>query len=241
VLVDALSFLWSAGWVAAIRERPVKPERAPDRNLLREMGEGLRLVFGNRLLVANFLTTGTSNFFGAASVSLTLLLFARNLHLSALVIGVVFSVVSAGGLLGALVASRVGRWLGHGPAIWISILLTAPYGLLLPFARRDWTLVAVTALGFLLGTAVVVFNVMTVSFRQGLAPPHLLGRMNATMRFFVWGTMPLGGLLGGALGSAFGVRSALLVVGIGGALAFLPAFLSPLRTMRDLPQLDPTV
>ena len=94
-------------------------------------------------------------------------------------------------------------------------------------------------LTFVAGVAVVVFNIITVSFRQGLSPPHLLGRMNATMRFFVWGTMPLGGLLGGALGSTLGIRPALLVVGIGGALAFLPAFCSPLRTMRELPTFPP--
>jgi MFS family permease len=240
VLVDALSFLWSASWVGMIRTRPPKQLSAPDRNLGREIRDGLSLVFGSRLLVANFLTTGTSNFFGAAALSLTLLLLARGLHLSAGIIGLVFSAFSVGGLIGALVARRVGAWLGHGPAIWISILFTAPYGLALPFVHRGWTLAVVAALGLVAGIAVVVFNIVTVSFRQGLAPAHLLGRMNATMRFFVWGTMPLGGLLGGALGSAFGVRTALLVTGIGGAFAFLPAFLSPLRTMQELPSWNPT-
>ncbi len=119
--------------------------------------------------------------------------------------------------------------------------MAAPYGLMLPFVHRDWTLVLLAALGFLSGLAVIIFNVVTVSFRQGLAPPQLLGRMNATMRFFVWGTMPLGAVLGGAIGNAFGVRVALLATGIGGACAFLPAFLSPLRTMRDLPTLDPAI
>jgi MFS family permease len=241
VLVDACSFLWSAGWVASIQARPGKAVRAPDRNIFREMKEGLGLVFRSRLLVANFLTTGTSNFFGAASVPLTLILFARNLQLSALVIGLLLSIVSAGGLIGAILARRVAAWLGHGPAIWMTILCTAPYGLVLPWVHRDWTLAVVAVLGLGLGVAVVIFNVVTVSFRQGLAPPHLLGRMNATMRFFVWGTMPLGALLGGLLGSAFGVRIALLGLGVGASLAFLPAFFSPLRTMRDLPVLNPSI
>ena len=77
----------------------------------------------------------------------------------------------------------------------------------------------------------VVYNIPQVSFRQGLCPPGLLGRMNATMRFLVWGTMPLCGLLG----SAIGVRETLLVAAAGGSLAFLPVFLSPLRRMRELP------
>jgi MFS family permease len=68
-----------------------------------------------------------------------------------------------------------------------------------------------------------------------LTPDHLLGRMNATMRFLVWGTMPIGGLLGGVFGSWLGVRPTIWIGAIGGALAFLPVFLSPLRRMRELP------
>ena len=94
-------------------------------------------------------------------------------------------------------------------------------------------LLAVAQIGMWMG--VVVYNITQVSFRQGLCPPELLGRMNATMRFLVWGTMPLGGLLGGALGTIIGVRQTLLVAAVGGSLAFLPVFLSPLRRMRELP------
>jgi hypothetical protein len=59
--------------------------------------------------------------------------------------------------------------------------------------------------------------------------------MNATMRFFVWGAMPVGGLLGGVLGSTLGVRPALLLTAIGESLAFLWIYCSPLRWMRELP------
>ncbi len=65
--------------------------------------------------------------------------------------------------------------------------------------------------------------------------------MNATMRFLVWGTMPLGGFLGGVLGATIGVRETLLVVAIGESLAFLPVFLSPLRRMRELPRYEDPV
>ena len=81
----------------------------------------------------------------------------------------------------------------------------------------------------------VVYNITQVSFRQGLTPHHLLGRMNATMRFFVWGTIPLGTFIGGVLGSTIGVRQTLLVAAIGGFLPVLPVFFSPLRRMKELP------
>lgn len=88
----------------------------------------------------------------------------------------------------------------------------------------------VAQVGFSAG--VVIYNVTQVSFRQRLCPERLLGRMNATMRFLVWGTMPVGGLIGGALGSAAGVRTSLLVAAIGQSLAFLWVFFSPLRSLR---------
>jgi hypothetical protein len=81
----------------------------------------------------------------------------------------------------------------------------------------------------------VVYNIAQVSFRQGLTPPALLGRMNATMRFVVWGTIPLGAFVGAGLGTWIGVRETLLVAAVGMSFAFLPVFLSPLRTMRELP------
>jgi hypothetical protein len=60
--------------------------------------------------------------------------------------------------------------------------------------------------------------------------------MNATMRFLVWGTMPLGAFLGGVLGSTIGIRQTLLVVAICGFVPVLPILFSPLRKMRDLPK-----
>jgi hypothetical protein len=91
------------------------------------------------------------------------------------------------------------------------------------------------AVGGLLGAGVVIYNITQVSFRQRLCPPALLGRMNATIRFVVFGTMPLGGLFGGALGSGLGVRPALLGTALGGLLALVPAIASPLPHLRELP------
>jgi hypothetical protein len=81
----------------------------------------------------------------------------------------------------------------------------------------------------------VVYNITQVSFRQLLCPERLLGRMNATIRFAVWGTIPIGSLLGGILGATIGLRPTLWVAVFGSLLAVLPVFFSPLRTMRELP------
>jgi predicted MFS family arabinose efflux permease len=241
VLVDALSFLWSAGWITAIRARPPKPERKSDRNLVREIKEGLAFVLGNRILRSIAMCTGSSNLFSSMAVGVTYVLLARELSLSAGVIGVLTSTAALGGLLGSLLAARFVRRVGQGPAIWMSALAFAPMEFVIPFVHRDWTLGLYAATQIVMWGSVVIYNITQVSFRQALCPPELLGRMNATMRFLVWGTLPLGGLLGGVLGAAIGVRSTLVVVAIGSCLTFLPVFLSPLRRMRELPTYVPDV
>lgn len=145
------------------------------------------------------------------------------------------------GLAGSLLARRFAERVGQGPAILISALAVGPFAFVAPFVQRDWflALLAVAQAGMFL--SVVFYNITQVSFRQELCPPGLLGQMNATMRFLVWGTMPIGGFLGGLLGSVIGVRQTLLVVAIGGSLSFLPVFLSPRRRMRQLPSYAATV
>jgi MFS family permease len=235
VLVDAVSFLWSAGCVGAIQTREPRPERSPDRHLGREIAEGVRFAFGNRLLRAISFSTSTFNFFGTVGGTMLIVLLARDLALPAGTIGLFFSIGSVGAIVGALVAARVAARLGQGPTIWISAALSGPPALLVPLAQRGWLLWLVAAAYALFTLLIPIYNVTQVSFRQGLCPERLLGRMNATIRFVVWGTMPLGALVGGALGSWIGVRPTMWVGAIGLSLAFGWVFFSPLRTMRELP------
>jgi len=87
--------------------------------------------------------------------------------------------------------------------------------------------------GAWLGT--IVYNVNQVSLRQAITPHQMQGRMNATMRFIVWGTIPIGELLGGYLGSTIGVRETIWIGFIGGAFAWLPLLIGPLLTLREMP------
>jgi hypothetical protein len=84
----------------------------------------------------------------------------------------------------------------------------------------------------------VVYNVAQISYRQAICPPQLLGRMNAAVRWVVWGTIPLGALLGGTFGSLLGVRPTLWIAFVGSWAAGWWVFFSPLRHMRDIPLSD---
>jgi hypothetical protein len=232
ILANVGTFLWSASWVGTIQAREPRPERAPGSNLFREVREGVAFIVRHPVLRQVAGATGTSNLWSSAAQGMLIVLLARTLGLSAGVIGLLLAAGAAGGLLGAFTARPLARLIGEGPVTWLSLAVSSPLALVQPFLHRNWTLglFVVAQIGFSAG--VVIYNVTQVSFRQRLCPEHLLGRMNATMRFLVWGTMPVGGLLGGVLGSTAGVRTTLLVAAIGQSLAFLWVFFSPLRSLR---------
>lgn len=235
IFFDALTFLWSAIWLSRIRTRTPRPARKPDRHLRREIGEGLRFVIGNRTLRSIALCTSLGNLFTAMIMALFYVFLVRELGLSAGVIGLLSALPALGGIAGSLIASRLATRFGQGQTICVSAVLFAAPLLVLPFVHRDWTLALMVAAQVLLWAAGVVYNITQVSFRQALCPKELMGRMNATIRFVVWGTLPLGSLLGGVLGSTLGVRTTMLIGAIGGLLAPLPVIFSPLRTARELP------
>jgi predicted MFS family arabinose efflux permease len=236
VLVNAVMMGASALFVARIRKREARPERRGDAHLLREVGEGLRFVLGHRLLRAIAACTGVFNLFFGAYLAMLAFFLAGDLALDAGTVGLIFAAGGAGGVLGALVARRFAGLVGQGPAIWMSAAFAAPFGLLVPLAEPGWRLWLAAAGLLAVWMGAVAYNVVQVSFRQALTPDHLLGRMNATMRFLVWGTMPVGGMLGAVLGDAVGARTTLTIAAVGTMFAFLPVLLSPLRGIRELPR-----
>ncbi|MFC5829013.1 MFS transporter [Nonomuraea insulae] len=234
LVVTVAGYAWSALCLGTIRKRETRHERGR-AHLAKEIGEGVRFVIGHRLLRRIAGCTATANLFSSIAQPMILLLLARELGLSAGTIGLLFAAGGLGGVIGAVINTRLVRLLGQGPTMWLAIALPAPLSFLLPWTEADWRLGFFVVYEFCNGIGVVVYNVTQLSFRQAATPESLLGRMNATMRFLVWGTLPLGGLVGGVLGEVIGVRNTLLVAACGACLAFLWLFTSPMRTMRELP------
>ena len=230
--LDAASFLWSAACVAAIRRPESAPESAHGRSFWGGLREGLQVVFGDPRLRAIAGCTGSGNLFNSAIWALYVLFAVRELALDPARLGFIFSVGSAAALLGVLGAGWLSGRFGLGPTIVGSAFMFGLGGLPLVFANPD-SATPLLVLGWLIGSlANPVYNINQVSLRQAIVPDSLQGRMNATMRFLVWGTMPLGALLGGALGEAIGLRPAIAVFAAGELLSFLWLLPSPVPGLK---------
>ncbi|TNC28928.1 MFS transporter [Amycolatopsis alkalitolerans] len=236
VLATGLGYLASGLFLLRIKTVEPEPERHDGTRLRTQVAEGMRFVFHNPTLRAITLCTGTANLGNTIFQAMLILFLTRNLGLGSAAVGAILTTMGVGGVAGALVSGWCTRCIGQARAIWLIPLLTWPFQLLVPLAAPGWRIALVPAGAAVMSFGVIVYNVAQVSYRQAICPDRLLGRMNATVRFLVWGTMPIGGLIGGGLGAWLGVRGALW---IGSASLVIPValvVLSPLRKMRDLPK-----
>jgi MFS family permease len=237
IALDAVSFLGSALFVSRIRHADEPPPKAGRRPLVEEVKEGLLFVWHQPLLLRIAACTSIGNLFNSMASVLLVLFALRELGLRESDLGIVFALGSVGGLLGALVTTRITRWVGEGRTIPLSALLFAPFTALVPLAGDPIPpMVALSLSMFGFSFAVLVYNITQVSFRQRLCPKPLLGRMNASIRFVVWGTMPIGSFIGGVLGTQVGIRGVYWIAVAGALVSALPVLFSPLIRMRDLPR-----
>jgi predicted MFS family arabinose efflux permease len=235
VLVTGAGYLASGLFLLRIKTTEPEPEPHDGTSLHSRIAEGLRFVFGNPALRAITLCTALGNFGGTILESMRILFLTRNLGLSPGAVGALMTMLGVGGVLGALTAGFWIRRIGQARSIWLVPLVTWPAELLTPLAQPGWRITLAMAGMAVMSYGVIIYNVAQVSYRQAICPDRLLGRMNASVRFVVWGTMPLGGLAGGALGAWLGVRGTLWVSGVLLVVPLLPLLLSPLRKMRDIP------
>jgi MFS family permease len=215
-----------------------EPRAADDRAPLgREIAEGLRWVFGNPLLRRIVATTGTSNLFSTLSTTMLPLFLLRELGLSPAAMGVIFSLGAVGGLLGAIATPRIIARIGEARTIPVSAIGFSLVALVLPVAAVVPAVAfpLLVAQGFVMSFTILLYNITQVTFRQRITPPRLLGRMNASIRFCVWGVMPLAALASGALGTWLGVVPTLWIGAVGGLLSALPVVIGPFWRLRTLP------
>lgn len=236
IAVDSLTFLVSGAFVLAIRapEAPPKIEKAGE-SLRREIAEGIRYVFTHALLRPIASSTATFNLFAAASGALYVLFAVNELDLDAALLGFIFAVGNVGLVLGAVFAGGLSRRYGLGNTITGAAAISGLAALLVPIATPQTAVALLISSQAIAGMCNMVYNINQVSLRQAITPARVQGRMNATIRFTVWGTMPIGALIGGVIGEALGLRPAMAIAAVGTSLAFLWLVRSPVRGLREQP------
>jgi MFS family permease len=235
LVADAVSYLASLVALVLIRTPEPRPE-TPDRPGVRAaIAEGARFVRRDPLLRTMTIAPAVSNFCFTGFEAIAVLFLVRSVHLAPATVGLLLGLVSVGSVLGALIARPVSRRIGTARAVWVSSVATAPVAVLMAATTRGAGLLffVVGHVGLLVG--ILVYNVTISAFRQAYCPPEMLARVIASMRFVLFGTIPLGALTAGALASTVGVRTAVLVMLVGNVGSSVLLYASPLRTMRDLP------
>ena len=206
-LLDATSFFAAAALVGLIpgsfraarspsgasASAPVSDTRAPWRAELRE---GVSWLWAHQVLRPMAIMLGLMNLASMVSGA-TFVLYAQEvLDVGPFVFAIIGMGGAVGGIVGGVIASRLSKRFGAGTCLAITMAGFAVSGVIM--AINTWW-----PLAFVLFTIESLFsilwNVITVSFRQSIIPQHLLGRVDSVYRFFAWGMMPIGAAIGGVL------------------------------------------
>ena len=240
MLIDALTFIASAGLVARIREPALKAESNPAESrpsIASEVVEGLRAVW-NQPILRGMVFAGLAQNLAFGLVGTVYLLYVnQEVGFNPGILGMIFAVGGVSSFLGAMIAGRLPRF-GIGAVMVVSLLLAAIGEAFIPLAT------AANAIGvlFLVGqqivadSALTVYDINQVSLRQAIAPAHVLGRVNASVRVTEFGAVLLGTIIAGYIGETVGLRETLW---LGVALSLLAAValaLSPVPGVRRIPE-----
>ncbi len=234
ILTDALSYVVSALSLIfiGVKEPPLLIEER--RNIWHEIREGLRAVWHYPILRTLAIGSGLFNFFDSFLFTFYVLYLRNTIGVSPLLVGIIITIGSIGGLLGALLVGRVTRLLGLGPALLVGVLLASLGEFTIALAQGPLLLAILLVI---IGegsvqVGAVLYGVNGLSLRQTIVPDRLQGRVTATLRIIAVGVVPIGALLGGFLGDTYGLRTTVLVAGGGTFIAFLWVLFSPVRKLR---------
>ncbi len=220
--VLAIAGLWS------LRGR-FRPERAGERTTIRsDIGEGLRFLLSRPPLRTMAAMVGVANLASSATGAILVLHAVgeeSTLHLTQTEFGLLFLTSAAGSIAVTTVNERVERHLGRSRTLTLTVSGMVLFVGTPAITDNVWLIAGAFFVG---GAFIMMWNIITVSFRQAVTPDHLLGRLNSVYRLLAWGTMPIGAALGGLIAEAFGLRAVFASMGVLTALLFIPN-----RTLTD--------
>lgn len=194
--IDGVTFALAAALMFAV-SGSFTPAGATERRSFREeMSEGVRWLLDHRLLRSMGVILGLMNALFMVALSTYVLFVQEILGLDASAFGVLLTAGAVGGVLGSVTAAKVSQRLGQGASLFTTLVVSA---VTLGVTGVTSSAVVVWVM-FVLGSYVaVLWNVITVALRQSIIPDRLLGRVNSVYRFFAWGMMPIGSIVGGLI------------------------------------------
>ncbi|MGN6600655.1 MAG: MFS transporter [Actinomycetes bacterium] len=235
VTVDAVSYLASA---ALLRGLPAEPARQPASHrepLLRQVTAGLAFCLRHPYIRPLAVGAAWLNLSVEAFLAILLTWAVRELGLSAATVGIVLAASNVGYLLGSLLVPRLNALLGVGRSIAVGAALQVGF-VVATLAHSGLAALWLTAGLAMSAAGVAIWNVNAVSLRQATTPEAMLARMNASNRFLIWGTMPIGAALGGCLASSAGLNAAAVVTAVAAPLSAVPVLLSAVLSVRAMPE-----
>ena len=244
VIIDSLSFLWSALLLRRLRHietPPVVDAAAPTSRLRDEIREGLAWVLGHKHLRGNATAALLFNFFGAIANGAVIIAYGRReLFLPTELLGFILGAGVIGLLIGSFTAGRIAERIGVGHSIILGGILipTMPLGLALISASMGPLLITILAIAsqILAFFGAAIFHTNQVTYRQIVTPKHLLGRMNASMKWVMLAGIPLGAVVGAVIADSFGLRGALFAGALGIIVAPIPLLLSGISSVVRQPE-----
>jgi predicted MFS family arabinose efflux permease len=235
LLFNAASFVVSAACLLSITATTPRGPAERVTTVREEISEGARFVMGDPYLRPLTLYGALANLAYTGSTALVVVFLVRVVGLGPGATGLLLGAAGIGGVLGALLVGRLARWLGTARVLLLSALGTGLAGLLIPLTGTGLRAAYYIVGALVVAAGIAAGNIVTGSFRQAYCPPEMLGRVTASMRFLVFGGIPLGALLAGGLGTALGVRHALWVILTGYALAGTLLLTREIRSHKNLP------
>jgi MFS family permease len=237
---DAATFFVSAALIAtlATTARPVKVvDEKKSLNFKAEIKEGFAWLWKHDLLRPMAIILGSLNALGAITAA-TFILFAQEiLNTSVFIFAILGTAGAVGGTIGGVLGPKISAKFGSGPSLYLTLLSTPVISLIIGLNTSWQVFWVLSAVGTCFA---VLWNVITVSLRQSIIPSHLLGRVNSVYRFFAWGSLPIGTLIGGALvdlvelgaDRQFALRLPYFLVAVAGLLLFF--FAAPRLTTEKI-------
>lgn len=239
IVVDALSFAFSAFQVGRLKVDSAAPVETDEPLLARALA-GMRYLLTHPYLRDSVLSTTTVNFFNFIGSSLLVLFASRYLELPAAIIGLALGAGATGGVLGAILAAQLTRWVGVGRLIAISVVVfPAAIGLVALASGPIWLRAVEFGIAeFVSSFSVMCLDIPLAALNASVTAENMRSRMTGAFITINYGIRPFGAVLGGLLGSWIGPRETILVSATGGVLAVLWLLRSPILKVKTIEALQ---